>query len=115
MMKLKIEDRNMEQEKITTDELFNLLPNRIVENEKIYHFILIKGTNRIIVKYEANICDGGGSLGSTYRSGNTLNEALLNMGKWLFKFGYLPQKETNIISDMIKIAYSQIKRITNDR
>lgn len=78
----------MKTEILTTDELFKALPAFINDEGDLYHFNLIKGRNRIIVEYSMNKSEGGHSLRSTYRSGDTLKEALKSMLDWLIEFEY---------------------------
>jgi hypothetical protein len=72
-----------------TDNLFELLPNWVQTDGKMYHFGMIKGLKRIIVWYKQNESEGGQYLGSTSRGGETLRDALDSMYKWLVKFKYI--------------------------
>lgn len=91
----------MDIEKLNTDELFKALPSMINMNGNFYHFKLIKGAKRIIVRYQTNVDEGSRCLGSTSRSGDTLKDALKSMVGWLIEFKYYEKESDNILLDMI--------------
>jgi len=79
-----VQDNQPEEDVLSTDELFKALPKMVNRNGNFYHFRLIKGAKRIIVKYKMNDSEGGRSLLDTHRTGKTLNEALKNTLELLF-------------------------------
>lgn len=93
------------------NKYFSSLPSFIIENDKIFHFNLIKGNKGISIFYKQNDVDGGEYLGKTKRDGKTLIEALTNMLEWLLKFDYVEvegfekktPKNQNILHNMINI------------
>lgn len=73
---------------MTSDEIFNKLPQMIYSDGNNYFFYLFKGQSRILTGYRMNPSEGGYYLGKTQRSGKTLNESLRKLLDWLIKFEY---------------------------
>lgn len=90
----------MTKDGLSSDEIFNLLPLFVHENNEPYSFKLVKHSTkkRVNVSYVSN---SGTYLGLTQRSGKTLREALLNMLNWLVEFEYYEQDKGNIFQLMI--------------
>lgn len=99
----------MKTENLTTDELFNSLPNFINLKGDIYHFGSIKGSNRIIIFYKR---DNGKYLCDTHRTGETLQTALKSMLDWLIDFKFYELKSENLFEDMTKPIVESITRLS---
>ncbi len=74
-----------------TDLFFNMLPEFININGKLYHFNLSKG-KRITISYQTNRDEDGviEYLGETFRDSEiSLKDVCEKMVNWLFKFEYV--------------------------
>ena len=80
--------------KMSSDELFEILPSHIRYNKNLYSFNLRKSvlSNKIIVEYKNNNDE---KLGKISRVGRSLNEALLNMVNWLYITDYYDIKSVH--------------------
>lgn len=86
---------------LTTGELYEILPSMIKFNKKLYFPIIIKTSKKTYIEYKMNDFDGGGTLFNTYKGGQTLRFALIEMLKLLIE------------NDLM--VNDSIKQITNER
>jgi len=77
-------------DKLSTDEIMQMLPPFINIKGDLYHFKLIKGHKRIIVSYQD---EAGESFSPTYWAGKTIHEALSHCLSWLIEYKYLKVDE----------------------
>lgn len=85
---------NIDYNKFTTDELFDMLPSEISYKddkplEKIYYMKITRG-KRVNIIY-ADMDDN--YLANTWRGDDTLREVIIEMLNWLYEFKYKSHQE----------------------
>lgn len=72
--------------KLNADELYSLLPFRVVDDKYEYFLVVHKVQDGVITEYRSNEQEDGRRyyFGNTYRKGYSLRESLVRMYKWLY-------------------------------